>query len=228
MNEYYAVIRTTDHLAHYGVKGMKWGVRKAIIMGDQKKLDRHFKKATKKLAKLQDKALHSGKYAAKATAYGAAAVGTGTVAVGNANTAVSKYLQKRFSPHSRYMELYKKFAEPSEGKSQKAFEAAAASLRKHQGISDQVDHSKLVRGSKIKEFGDLMEKNNKKIRIGAGIATAGLGVLAIKNAYTATHGKKYMNQAANFKRSMDEAFSGTKYQGQYITQPKAKKRKKRG
>ena len=28
MSEYYAVIRSTDHLAHYGVKGMKWGVKK--------------------------------------------------------------------------------------------------------------------------------------------------------------------------------------------------------
>lgn len=28
MSEYYAVIRSTDYLAHYGVKGMKWGVRK--------------------------------------------------------------------------------------------------------------------------------------------------------------------------------------------------------
>ena len=81
MSEYYAVVRSTDHLAHYGVKGMKWGVRKAIARGDQKKLDKHFRKAAKKLAKLQDIGLNSNKSYAKAAAYGAAAAGMGTLAV---------------------------------------------------------------------------------------------------------------------------------------------------
>jgi len=56
MSEYYAVIRSTDHLAHYGVKGMKWGVRKAIERGDDKALSRQYKKAMKKLNKLNKKA----------------------------------------------------------------------------------------------------------------------------------------------------------------------------
>lgn len=28
MSEYYAVQRSGNHLSHYGVKGMRWGVRK--------------------------------------------------------------------------------------------------------------------------------------------------------------------------------------------------------
>ena len=52
MSEYYAVIRSTDHLAHYGVKGMKWGVRKAIERGNFRALSRQYNKAQKKLAKL--------------------------------------------------------------------------------------------------------------------------------------------------------------------------------
>ena len=56
MSEYYAVVRSGDHLAHYGVKGMKWGVRKAIEKGNEKKLDRQYKKAQKKLEKLNKRA----------------------------------------------------------------------------------------------------------------------------------------------------------------------------
>ena len=52
MADYYAVQRSDDFLAHYGVKGMRWGVRKAIESGDQARLSKHFQKASKKLAKL--------------------------------------------------------------------------------------------------------------------------------------------------------------------------------
>ena len=68
MNKYYGIpsTPTQDFLAHYGIPGMKWGVRRAIIKGNQRAFENHFRKAAKKLAKLQDRALNSGKYAAKA------------------------------------------------------------------------------------------------------------------------------------------------------------------
>lgn len=81
MSEYYAVVRSTDHLAHYGVVGMKWGVRRALARGNEKALDRNFRRAARKLRKLTDIGTNSKKYAAKAAAYGLAAAGTGTVAV---------------------------------------------------------------------------------------------------------------------------------------------------
>lgn len=56
MSEYYAVHRSEDHLQHYGVKGMKWGVRKALASGDSRKLNRQYRKAQKKLDKLNKRA----------------------------------------------------------------------------------------------------------------------------------------------------------------------------
>lgn len=56
MSNYYAVDRNSEYLAHYGVRGMKWGVRKAIERGDRAAISRHYLKASKKLAKLSLKA----------------------------------------------------------------------------------------------------------------------------------------------------------------------------
>lgn len=49
---YYAVERTGDHLEHYGVKGMRWGVRKAIERGNTRALSRHYNRAARKLERL--------------------------------------------------------------------------------------------------------------------------------------------------------------------------------
>lgn len=49
---YYAIERSPDYLAHYGVKGMKWGVRKALERGNRAALSAHYRKASQKLAKL--------------------------------------------------------------------------------------------------------------------------------------------------------------------------------
>ena len=52
MAEYYGVVRTPEYLAHYGVRGMKWGVRRAIRSGDPQKLRKAYLKAAKHLGKL--------------------------------------------------------------------------------------------------------------------------------------------------------------------------------
>lgn len=81
-NEYYgtATTPTEDFLAHYGVKGMKWGVRKAIQSGNDRKLSRQYAKAEKKLAKLERRAASGKKYAKRAAALGAGAALAGGIA----------------------------------------------------------------------------------------------------------------------------------------------------
>lgn len=56
MSEYYAVIRSSNELAHYGIRGMRWGVRKAIQRGDMQAYSKQYRKAEKKLKKLSEKA----------------------------------------------------------------------------------------------------------------------------------------------------------------------------
>ena len=82
MNTYYGVQRSTDHLAHYGVKGMRWGVRKAIEARNGARLTRHAKKASQKLARLKAKAdiirqTNEYKQYKDATKMGLAMAGTG-------------------------------------------------------------------------------------------------------------------------------------------------------
>ena len=52
MAQYYGIERSEEYLEHYGIKGMKWGVRKAIERGDSVKLAKHYNKAVEKLTKL--------------------------------------------------------------------------------------------------------------------------------------------------------------------------------
>lgn len=56
MAQYYAVERSPDYLAHYGIKGMHWGVRKAIEKGNDKALARHYRRAVNKAQKLNRRA----------------------------------------------------------------------------------------------------------------------------------------------------------------------------
>lgn len=80
----YAIDRSEEYLAHYGIKGMKWGVRKAIAYGGtglgNRRLARQYQKAQKKLAKLEKRANNGAKYARRAAALGAGAAAAGGLA----------------------------------------------------------------------------------------------------------------------------------------------------
>ena len=103
-NDYmYAIERNDEYLAHFGVKGMRWGVRKARETGNSRRLGRMYQKAAKKLAKLEKRAASGKKYARRAAALGAGAAvaggaaALGTAGVGNimrANSALAGHAQK--------------------------------------------------------------------------------------------------------------------------------------
>ena len=98
-NEYYGVASTPTetYLAHYGIKGMKWGVRKARAVTNLDRqgrmMDRQYRKAAKKLAKLERRAESGKKYAKRAAALGAGAALAGGAAIGG-TAGVGKVLRR--------------------------------------------------------------------------------------------------------------------------------------
>lgn len=244
MGEYYAVIRSTDHLAHYGIKGMKWGVRKAIALGDSKKLDKEFNKAAKKLSKLQDKALNSKKYAAKATAYGAAAAGAGALAVGGTGLVKKGLKSAGTAIESTGRAMLDSRKHPVLGnlmrKTGSGMSSAGEAIEKwgntkpkpvYKKVAKRVVDRKTGKSSVVfihKQVGGPTSQanamsNNTKFRIGSGVAALGLGAAAARNAYIAANSNKYLSKANSFKQAMDDTFAGTKYENKYVAIPKTRK-----
>lgn len=92
MAEYYAVERSDEYLTHYGIRGMRWGVRKALKRGNSRVYKRQYKKAAKRLARLDKQANNGGEYAKKALIKGAkAAVTGGMILTGATNPGVFAY-----------------------------------------------------------------------------------------------------------------------------------------
>lgn len=102
MAEYYGVTRTPEYLMHYGVKGMRWGVRKAKESGSDKKLWRQYEKAHKKLSKLSAKA-DIGRQKSEQLKYAkAAAGGLAGGLIGASGVVGAGALTNRFTKNSNF------------------------------------------------------------------------------------------------------------------------------
>lgn len=164
MSEYYAVVRSREELAHYGVRGMKWGVRKAVQRGSDRKLTRQYKKAAKKLERLNAKAdvnrqkelaSQHKKIAKAAAAVGLAGASTalGGTAAGQllTNAAKKTALAKKLN-YDRYNEAASKLT----GQQQKKFLRAHDKMLKA-GAPDHIRES--VTNKALNEF----EKKDKAL-----------------------------------------------------------------
>ena len=241
MITYYGVQRSDEYLAHYGIKGMKWGVRKAVESHNERKLDREYRKAVRKLQKLNlqaDKRIQSSaskNHMKKAIAAGAIGlVGLGGVMRSNA---ISNQAAQLAYENSAINKKRRKVNVVSSGKGIKTNGSALLFGPVNESIADAY---KIVgaqgHGFKHPAFNPAhnmyselyakeLSKNTtgaalKKIRnISAGVAVGGLGTaayqtgkaIAAKRRATDKGHAKAVAKRDAWKREMTSAFKGTKY-----------------
>lgn len=235
---YYAVERSTDHLAHYGVKGMRWGVRKAIATGNQALLAKHYRKAAKKLAKLQRIGDHPGRSTAKAAAYGTAAAGIGSIALGGTGLAANlvrksaggirlaglgleklgvNTMNKLGTPLSkRELSKISKLADKIENYG-KGTTAVPVGIKYRTQSGGRWDRYTGRPGETPIPVGLKKHRvsNDKLVKLGAGAVALGLAAKSAQHAYRSRNAEKYREKAERFKNEMDNAFAGTDYEGHY-------------
>ena len=200
-NDYmYAIERSDEYLAHYGVRGMKWGVQKAKYRGDDKALSKHYSKAMKKLNKYKDKMnINKQKEAYeyhKGKAKRSGAVAAGLLGVGLGGTLGGIHSWK---------------SQPNPG-TQKVFRP---DLNTGKTILDDVPIYK-SQSSNTKTLGVIGAAG----LAGAGISGSKAGyhvakAIAAKSRTTKQGHKKavqkYGKKADAWQREMNRAFAGTKY-----------------
>ena len=221
MAKYYGVERSEEYLAHYGVRGMKWGVRKAIASGNTKHLDRQWRKAQKKLAKLNNNA-DINKQKSIAKKYGKIAKISGAIgASGIGISGASKLLQIKNGNdvEKTWANIYNK----KHGTNYISMPSSYNSTRDF--VMSNKDASKAWQ-----KYFDKNSRLRDSHILSGGIGAAGLAVSAATGAralaakrHTTTGGHAAAVAKRNeFRQEMNKAFAGTKY----TTKPRhAKKRK---
>lgn len=248
MAEYYAVERSSEYLAHYGVKGMRWGVRKAIASGNTKRLDRQYKKAQKKLQKLNKRAdvniqkaiaekydkASSGSRIVGRVGLGLATAGMGSGALIRrvVNPGIRKKLHAQKEANLNEYNLRLKNHFNTDYKDVKnAHEAMRADrgkievrLANENNIAEQNAHDKYVKSAKAERIADYTRN------IGIGMAIGGYGHSAYskirankaRNRASVEGHKKAVSERDAWQREMNKAFAGTKY----ASKPRHSKKRK--
>ncbi len=214
---YYAVERTGDCLEHYGVKGMRWGVRKAIEKGNEKKLEKQFKKAQKKLNKLSKKAdpeyQRSEQIKYEKASKGARVAGRVALGIAAAGTGLTSGVNHIYKPSTvekqKQIEKYKNLAEQHSKQLKEAEKIVGVS--ELTGLGLMSDNFRKVdipyHTEKIKEYtseadrlkNKLSESNKLHNKIGnVGKHMQAIGVGGAIGAYGyALHSKIKANKAKN-------------------------------
>lgn len=197
---YYAVERSGDSLVHYGVKGMRWGVKKAIASGSSKKMDRAYKKAHKRLNKLQNKA-NIDVQKARISVQGKKAVRSGLVTAGLGGITgvdVASGLKRgNIKPIYKNDRLGKGKFVTYEG-----------------NVSNGMKQGRKLAGVAVDN-----KAHAERILLGAAATVAGLGktayhagkAIASKYRTTKKGHAKAVAKANAWKSEMNKAFAGTKY-----------------
>ena len=212
MAEYYGVVRTPEYIMHYGVRGMKWGVRKALVSGNSRKLQRQFNKASRKLEKLETRATSGKKYAKRAALLGAGAAAAGSFA------GVGPSLGKWGTSHSINRGISGGLADFG----RKIQAGAYKGTQTQKALAANVGTKAWKVGS---DLNIANRNNNTYARLAAGALGAGLAAGAARNAYKAATTKKAAQKAAAWKGEMQKAFKGTQYENQ-VGNRQGKKRRR--
>ena len=220
-NEYYgsATTPTEDFLAHYGIKGMKWGVRKAIADGNGRSLARKYRKAARHLERLNFKA-DSKKQMKVASdndriAKAGLKIGLAGIGVAAGSRGVVHILRNNFN--KAYSDFYYPGWARDVGRRSEAFK------NKNRELYDNLSTKRTILGKKYEDAqNNLIKYGNAAWRVNdvaERVGSIGLGVAlgakaASANAkWRATKGhSKMVNNRNIYKKEMKKAFAGTKYQ----------------
>lgn len=224
-NEYYGVASTPteDYLAHYGVKGMKWGVRRALSSKHaDRKLARQYRKASKKLEKLSKRA-DIGIQSKRAKKFGVVAGISGGIGLAGAGLQIPMTKQYK-ALKVKHQKLGKIGLDNLSAKISEQKEAMnLLGTPEYKKVADEINrrhdtiHKNVINQmNKTKAAGH----NVGVARLGsgavgiAGLATSGItGAKALAAKYRTTkkgHAKAVAKRDA-WANEMSKVFAGTKY-----------------